>query len=70
MKLFHIETTRFNLISSDLKLTKQVKTRSETEKPSQMEIHDKSSVNTDKDKTVGSYRKPLTHNVSAGLWLV
>lgn len=55
------------MISSDLKLTKQVKTRSETEKPSQMEIHDKSSVNTDKDKTVGSYRKPLTHNVSAGL---
>lgn len=50
-----------------LKLTKQVKTRSQmelkNEEQSRMECYDKSWVNTDKDKTVDGLLKTLVHTV-------
>lgn len=59
------------MISSDLKLTKKFRTRSQVEfkneEQSQMELNNKSCINTDKDKTVGSFLTAFTHSASAGL---
>lgn len=58
-------------LACDLKLTKQVKTSHhvelKNEKQSPVESNDKSCVNTDKEKMVGSCLTVLAHNASAGL---
>lgn len=59
---------RLDLISSELKLTKQAPTRNKrrlmNEKQSRMEFNDKSRVKMDKDKTVGSLLMALTQCLS------
>lgn len=59
---------RLDLISNELKLTKQAPTRNKmklmNEKQSRMEFNDKSHVKMDKDKTVGSLLMALTQYLS------